>query len=489
MILRKATPADRAALCELYELVCRTMEEKGMRTWHWGAYPSEKNIEEDIAAGLCYCLYGTDGMTIAVTVDPNPTRPGSEQVDIGWLFGVRPGTFHRLAVRPGYESEDKGIVRQAIEDVKEILRLMECDAMRATCGKDNDLMVRMYAILGMRQAGRGKLSRSRVQYLLYETPLTLNCPLLPVHMNPAFRGGSLTPWGGKRLLTSYEKEIRDIPTGESLEVSCIPDLGSKSDNGVPLRDMIKKYGSLLVGKYDLRPFPLLLKLIDAKQALSVQVHPDDAYAAANEYGKQGKTEAWLILEAPKDAELVYGIKPGTTKEELRAACEQGEAVEPLLRRVKVQPGDVCFIPAGCVHAIGAGIMLYEIQQSSDITYRFYDWNRTDAEGKRRELHLEKALDVTDLSFAPDPVRAPEGEGCARVLDTEFFTLDLLQSVTSLPMPKVRDFGMVTALTEGLTLRWESSHVEMKKGDTFLLPATCPALTLEGAGKAAVSMPK
>ena len=489
MILRKATPADKEALCEMYKTVCAHMEELGMRTWHWGAYPNEEIVSADVDSGLCYCLYGSEGMSAAVTLDPDPDGEAAESLEVGWLFGVHPGTYHRLALRPSLYEGDNNMLEQVMEDIKELLRQLECDAMRCTCGLDDSRKIRMYAMMGMRQAGRGKVRRSRVEYLLYEIRLVPDCPLLPVHMNPAFRGGRLTPWGGKRLLTEYDKQIRDLPTGESLEVSCIPDLGSVSDNGVNLKDMIKKYGSLLVGKYDLRPFPLLLKLIDAKQALSVQVHPNDENAHDHEYGKQGKTEAWLILDAPKDAELVYGIQPGTTLEELKAACEQGAAVEPLLRRVKVQAGDICYIPAGCVHAIGAGILLYEIQQSSDITYRFYDWDRQDENGNRRELHLEKALAVTDLSLAPDPVRAPEGVPCARVLDEKYFSLTLLQPGGSVAVPKLQSFGILTALTGGLTLCWEGHKLQLKKGDTWLLPCTCPALTLTGEGQAALSMPK
>lgn len=135
----------------------------------------------------------------------------------------------------------------------------------------------------------------------------------------------------------------------------------------------------------------------------MQVHPNDDYAARVENGKLGKTEAWLILDAPEGSQLVYGIKPGTTLDTLRAACEQGAAVEPLLRRVTVHPGDVCFIPAGCVHAIGAGIMLYEIQQSSDITYRFYDWDRVDQERQPPRAAPAKGVgrDRPDLLPRPD----------------------------------------------------------------------------------------
>ena len=315
-------------------------------------------------------------------------------------------------------------------------------------------------------------------------------PLLPLRMHPAFRGGKLTPWGGERLRTVYGKEIAEVPTGESLEVSCIPGFESTDDNGVKLTDLIRIYGERMAGRFASGAFPLLLKIIDAAGVLSVQVHPDDDYAREHEGGKLGKTEAWLILQAPEGAELVYGIRPGTDLETLKTACEQGAAVEPLLRRVKVRRGDVCYIPAGCVHAIGAGIMLYEIQQSSDITYRFYDWNRLDKDGKGRELHLKQALAVTDLSYAPDPLHAPDIP-VARVLDKPYFTLDILNPKENSPVqvPKVRDFGMLTGLDGELNLCWENGSCTVRPGETFFIPCAVPALTLEGSGCAAMSMPK
>ena len=218
----------------------------------------------------------------------------------------------------------------------------------------------------------------------------------------------------------------------------------------------------------------------------MQVHPNDAYAHEHEHGKLGKTEAWLILQAEEGSELVYGIVPGTDVKTLRAACEAGAAVQPLLRRVKVHPGDVCFIPAGCVHAIGAGIMLYEIQQSSDVTYRFYDWDRVDAKGNKRELHLDKALDVTDLHFALDPVPAPDAP-CARVLDTTYFTLDLLKVDGEAAVPAVQDFGILTAL-DVVELAWQGGARRLAAGETVLVPASAPEMVVKGKGRVALSMP-
>ncbi len=313
--------------------------------------------------------------------------------------------------------------------------------------------------------------------------------LLPIKMHPAFRGGKLTPWGGEKLRTVYGKPISEVPTGESLEISCIPALESRDDAGRTLPELIAAGGEAMAGRYARGAFPLLLKLIDAREPLSVQVHPNDAYAHAHENGKLGKTEAWLILDAPEGAELVYGIVPGTDRETLRKACEAGSAVAPLLRRVRVRAGDVCYIPSGCVHAIGAGITLYEIQQSSDVTYRFYDWDRVDREGKKRELHLDKALDVTDLSFSLAPKHWDGAVGVTRMLEETYFSLDLIRAEGEVALPALTDFGFLTALDGALTLAWDGGEVKLAKGDSFFLPRVSPALCLRGSGRAALSMPR
>ena len=310
----------------------------------------------------------------------------------------------------------------------------------------------------------------------------------PIRMTPAFRGGKLTPWGGEKLRTVYGKAIAEVPTGESLEISCIPGLESRDAQGRTLTELIAAHGAAYAGRYAGRAFPLLLKLIDAREPLSVQVHPDNEYARRMENGKLGKTEAWLILDAPEGAELVYGIVPGTDRETLRRACEAGGAVAPLLRRVRVCPGDVCYIPAGCVHAIGAGITLYEIQQSSDVTYRFYDWDRTDAQGRKRELHLQKGLDVTDLSLCLKPKHWDGAPGVTRMLEERYFSLDLIRTEGMAELPPLTDFGFLTALDGELTLRWEGGAIPMARGESVFLPQASPALRLEGTGRAALSMP-
>ena len=218
------------------------------------------------------------------------------------------------------------------------------------------------------------------------------------------------------------------------------------------------------------------------------MHPDDAYAAARENGKLGKNEAWLVLDTPRrGGELVYGIRPGTTKQELRDACRRGEP-EPLLNRIRVKPGDVCYIPAGCVHSIGPGIVLYELQDTSDVTYRFYDWDRTDGNGKKRELQLDKALDVTNLKRPLSPVRVEKAYGIKRVLTEDSFSLDLLRISGIETLPEINGFGILTVTEGELILRWAGSAIRMKAGETCLLAKNSPEMALEGIGAAALAMP-
>lgn len=484
MLLTRGLTSDFDSVCALYARVTSAMHEKGIAQWNWGTYPNADQIHKSIDAGTLYVVREGNTVVAAVTLD-STFEPAYDAVN--WLFGGKPGTFHRLCIAP--EKQRQGLGRGMMGEMLAILRSQGCTALRCDTLVNNSAALTLYQKIGMRIAGHIRYSSlPDLRFAALEMHLTDDCPLLPLKMHPAFRGGKLTPWGGEKLRTVYGKDIREVPTGESLEVSCIPGLESTDDAGVKLPDLIAAYGEAFAGEYAKKPFPLLLKLIDAAEPLSVQVHPNDDYAARVENGKLGKTEAWLILDAPEGSQLVYGIKPGTTLDTLRAACEQGAAVEPLLRRVTVHPGDVCFIPAGCVHAIGAGIMLYEIQQSSDITYRFYDWDRVDKNGNRRELHLQKALDVTDLTFSLDPIPAPN-KPVARVLDEKYFTLDLVNVQGEAVLPAVTAFGLLTALDGDLTVRFAGGQLTLRKGESAYIPHTAPVLTLHGKGRAALSMPR
>lgn len=299
--------------------------------------------------------------------------------------------------------------------------------------------------------------------------------LSPFILKPAFRFGSQTPWGGSELSRLYHKDVPDPHTGESLEMSVIPSLESTDEKGTKLSELIERYGTDFVGTAVQGDFPLLLKLIDARERLSVQVHPDDAYASSNE-NKLGKTEAWVILACKPDASIVYGLKEGTDPETLKSACESGFGIEELLNFAPVHVGDVFYIPAGMIHAIGDGIVLYEIQQSSDVTYRFYDWNRTDAAGNKRTLHLRQALDVAryDLDKCKvDPLLLPDLH-CKRelLLDTPHFILQRLLDCKKVPFTSnTESFSVLTALSEG-TVECGHDTIQLFEGTTLFIPAQC-----------------
>ncbi len=482
MGLLKATIWDLEAAAELYRGVAAQAEKEGLNPGE--LFPGEDGLRADIEAGRLFLrmLNGRPAAGAILETEPRPDAGG-----ISWSCGTRWGTLSRLAVDPSLW--EQGFGSEMMDEVIRLLRAKGCDSLRCEVRENN---VRMLGLLEQRTGFRrcGIRPAKEGARICLDKALRRETPILPIRMTPAFRGGSLTPWGGERLRTVYGKQLKEIPTGESLEVSCIPGLESRDHMGRTLPELIAEYGRKLVGKYDGRPFPLLLKLIDARESLSVQVHPDNEYAQAHENGKLGKTEAWLILDTPRaGGELVYGIAEGTSLRKLKSACMAGSEVEPLLRRVRVRAGDVCYIPAGCVHAIGAGILLYEIQESSDITYRFYDWDRRDSRGNRRQLHLEQALAVTNLELAPKPIHVEWAPGVKRVLNEEFFTLDILRPSGPLKLPAVREFGFLTVLEGALTLRWQSGSMKLNKGETCFLPSMSPeGLQLEGSGSAALSMP-
>ncbi len=485
MELIRATEKDIQELILLYQHTADSMKEAGLNQWNWGIYPTEEMIREDVRRGEQYILRA-DGALVAAIVLTETMDP--EYHGVTWTGGIQPGCFHRLAVHPSMQGA--GVGGDVLDDAVQILRRNGCDCVRCDTNAKNTRARRLYEKMGFRPCGTLTWDDTPGEtYYAYNKNLKRETPLWPVKMTPAFRSGEATPWGGDRLRTEYGKENAGEMTGESLEVSCIPGLESTDAMGRKLPDLIREYGEKLVGKYSDKPFPLLLKLIDARKPLSVQVHPNDAYAASHEHGKLGKTEAWLILEAPPGSELVYGLKPGTSMGELKAACESGKAVEKLLRKVRVSPGDVCYIPAGCVHAIGEGILLYEIQESSDITYRFYDWDRTDEQGHRRELHLNQALAVANLKYAPQPVRVAESFGSKRILNEKMFTLDVIRVSGVEMLPELKEFGMLTVTEGELTLRWLGGEMGMKKGETCFLPHYAPPeMHLRGEGCAVLSMP-
>lgn len=302
--------------------------------------------------------------------------------------------------------------------------------------------------------------------------------LYPLKFKPIFKD---TIWGGKKLHDVLDKEGAGDNCGESWEISTVKNNISVVSEGFlesnSLEELIEVYMGDLVGdknyeKFGLE-FPLLIKYIDANADLSIQVHPDDI-TARERHNSFGKTEMWYVIESEPGSRLISGFNRSLSKEEYLDALNNGELKE-IMNYEDARPGDVFFMPAGRVHAIGAGIMLAEIQQTSDITYRIFDWDRKDSEGKSRELHTEQALDVIDFK-SYDQYRTHYEKvfnQSVNIGECLYFTTNLIEFDRTVE----KDFnfidsfviymcveGRVTLLSPG------NEGVEIKKGETTLIPA-------------------
>ena len=301
-------------------------------------------------------------------------------------------------------------------------------------------------------------------------------------------------WGGEKLKKEYNKNSPYEKTAESWELSChkngLTRISGGEFDGKTLREVIeaaKNDGIDLLGTNcaAFSDFPVLIKLIDANASLSIQVHPDNKYANEHENGGFGKTEVWYVVNADEGAELIYGWKRDVTCEELREAIGKSE-LAPLLNSVPVKAGDVFFVPAGLLHAIGKGILICEIQQNSDTTYRVYDWGRVGADGKPRELHVERALDVLKLTgecardFAPRLLAKGEGFSDYEVASCEYFTATVRkQERESSLSTDGKSFKALTFLSgEGRVVSGEEA-VDFKQGDSVFLPALPADYVVEG----------
>jgi mannose-6-phosphate isomerase class I/broad specificity phosphatase PhoE len=297
-------------------------------------------------------------------------------------------------------------------------------------------------------------------------------------------------WGGDTLKTAYKKQADGIERlGETWELTVRPDGMSHVQNGSfagkTLADAIAALGNAAVAPaYTGGTFPLLIKLIDAREKLSVQVHPDDDYAARVE-GDVGKTEMWYVLAAEKGATLVSGLRPGVDRAAFAAAVREGRTEEVLLTR-PVHAGDVCFIPSGLVHAIGAGIVVAEIQQNSDLTYRVFDYNRRQSDGSLRELHVDRALDVV-RPFSKEEIEAirfearDEQDDAYTLVHCRYFRTRLL-AVNGEREETVTPESFVSLLCvegEG-EIVFDGMPYPIQKGEQYFLPADMGAYILRGS---------
>lgn len=299
-------------------------------------------------------------------------------------------------------------------------------------------------------------------------------------------------WGGDKLRTQYKKNTTLDVVGESWELSTHPDGESTVQNtGQPLLEYVKEKGHQILGtKCKIDDIPILIKLIDAKQILSIQVHPDDEYAQAFE-NDFGKTEMWYILEAEEGAQLVYGFNKDLTKEEFENHIKNNTLSE-VMNYVSAKQGDVFFIEAGTLHAIGTGMLIAEIQQRSNVTYRIYDFERKDADGNLRELHIDKSLDVTKLNKAYNEKveynwKNIKGGKYSELVACPYFNTIIIDIENSV----ARDVGdesfeAVISLDDGLTISNAEEKISLSKGDTIFIPANSGEYKIEGKGKVLVT---
>ena len=304
-------------------------------------------------------------------------------------------------------------------------------------------------------------------------------------------------WGGRRLNDEFEKNIDIFPLAETWECSTHPDgpsyvCGGEYD-GMTLEQVLSENPEYLgthLSNGDLTSgLPILIKFIDADKELSVQVHPDDEYAREKENGQRGKTEVWYVLDATKDARLIYGLNRDMTKEGMRRAIKNG-TLNRYLQSVPVKKDDVFFVEAGTIHAIGAGVLVAEIQENSNLTYRLYDYDRTDKKGNKRELHIEKSLEVAKLKSESEPrqplrvLKYRQGAASELLCRCRYFEVyRMLINTERRQKVTYRADGMsykVLLCVNGCgTISYEDESMNFYKGDCIFVPADSVELNLHG----------
>lgn len=317
-------------------------------------------------------------------------------------------------------------------------------------------------------------------------------------------------WGGRRLNDEFEKNIDMFPLAETWECSTHPDgpsfiTGGEYD-GMKLSDVLKKHpeylGTHLKGRNRLdtsgrtdrtdageAELPILIKFIDADKDLSVQVHPDDEYAREHEEGQRGKTEMWYVLDAAKDARLIYGLNRDMTVDGMRQAINNG-TLNRYLQTVPVKKDDVFFVEAGTIHALGAGILVAEIQENSNLTYRLYDYDRTDRKGNKRELHIEKSLRVARLKSVSEPrqplrvLKYRQGAASELLCRCRYFEVyrmlintERRQRVTY--QADSMSYRVLLCVNGCGTISYEDESMNFYKGDCIFVPADSVELNLHG----------
>lgn len=315
-------------------------------------------------------------------------------------------------------------------------------------------------------------------------------------------------WGGRRLKDDYGKDFDLTPLAETWECSTHPDGISKARGGLfdgeELTQILTEHEELL-GTHPASlglpkgQIPILVKFIDASRDLSVQVHPDDTYAREHENGQLGKTEMWYVVDAAKDAKLIYGLNRTMKKEEFERIVRSGNRIERCLQKVPIRTGDVFYVSAGTIHAICAGALIVEVQESSNLTYRLYDYHRKGKDGKERQLHIDKALDVADLHAATTPRQpinvtqyrpgAAEKLLCrCRYFEVRSLTINTERIRQLFEFQTDQSSFQIFVCTKGCgVLFWHNGAVNCSlpffQGDTIFIPASSVPIRIQGKASA------
>lgn len=293
-------------------------------------------------------------------------------------------------------------------------------------------------------------------------------------------------WGGEKLKKELNKYTPYENTAESWEISAnengICEITNEEYEGTTLKDLFNdnKIKEKIFGTRccDMKEFPLLIKLIDARDNLSIQVHPDDQYAhsiGAN----NGKNEMWYIMDCDKDSQIVGGLNKKLTNKDLKEIVENNQ-IKSYLNYINVKKGDSIYIPAGTLHAILKNNLICEIQQNCDITYRVYDWDRVDKKGKTRELHKKQAIDTIKPEIIPEVVHSEDEKIVQNVVKNQYFQVDKINCIDNYEDVSDIDTFYAISVVEGQgIIETENQNIKIKKGDNFIIPATLGKYRING----------
>ena len=312
----------------------------------------------------------------------------------------------------------------------------------------------------------------------------MNLLFYPLQFDPIFKDRI---WGGQKLKTQFNKPIVSKTTGESWELSAVEDAISIVSNGAfkgkLITELIDLYPNEILGTTVFnrfgKQFPLLFKFLDAKEDLSIQVHPNDALAKAR-HRSFGKTEMWYVMQADEGAEIIVGFKENSNQEEYLKSLENRKLLT-ILNKIGVKEGEVFFLETGTVHAIGAGLVIAEIQQTSDITYRIFDFERMDSNGTKRELHVDLALEAINYQkIETQKIYFKEPNSSNPVVDCPFFTTNFIPLTEKMAVEKNGNSFTVYMCVDGaFEISIEKEYFSYKKGDTVLIPAALKNYFLSG----------